>query len=168
VYSGAPGHGNTLPEVIVEGRRQLTVWRDWAAKQQSNGGDGNDWTDFGKGVRGPALIASGSEIIPKNSKLAKSIWSESRWIKGSTPNTSLPSLVSRRFLNGKPPVSWLPKAISFGGQLGRVISRANIALGIILTGYDLYTDYQLYQEDPVEYWRQARQNATTIGMYHNQ
>jgi hypothetical protein len=116
---------------------------------------------------GPALVASGAEIVPKSSTLAKAIWSESRWIKGSKPNTSIVSLLSRRFLNSVKPVSWLPKSISLGGQLGRLGSASNIVLGTAISLYEIYNDYNQYQVDPDELFRQWRLDVTTIGMYHN-
>ena len=49
-------------------------------------------------LRGPVLTMSTEPIIPKNSKLAKAIWSKSRRVLQASNNTSIASLIFRKYL----------------------------------------------------------------------
>lgn len=49
-------------------------------------------------LRGPVLTVSTAPIIPKNSKLAKAIWSKSRRVLQASNNTSIASLIFRKYL----------------------------------------------------------------------
>ena len=63
---------------------------------------------------GPALIASGLPLIPKNSSFAKAIFPRSAAVMGARSNTSLASLVSRR-ISTRFGLSFI------GGQIARKI-----------------------------------------------
>ena len=104
-------------------------------------GAGTDPSLTWKTPVGAGTVSLFGGIISKSSKYAKAIWSESRWIgKGSTSRfTSTAALYFRRTRGHiAPKVKWfLPKALSYGGQLGRLSSRFLGPVGWGLLMYDV-------------------------------
>jgi len=84
---------------------------------------------------GNAVTSAGAPLIDKSSSLAKAIFPKSKVVGDASRNTSLSSLFASRVLSNKGSWSWLPKATSLGGQIGRVVP----IIGYILTGYDIAT-----------------------------
>lgn len=97
-------------------------------------------------------MAAGSPLVDKSGSLAKAIYPGSRVVGDATRNTSVASLVGRRLVT-RAPVSWLPRALSLGGQLGRVVPVVGYGLAI----YDLATFP----------WEQAFENYTIEGAYES-
>ncbi len=118
-------------------------------------------------LRGPVLTVSTAPIIPKNSKLAKAIWSKSRRVLQASNNTSIASLIFRKYLGNTSTVKWLPKAASLGGQLGRAAGKILMPLGVAFTIYDGYSIIKDFITSPSDsFFENARNNVTTIGMYN--
>jgi len=104
--------------------------------------------DIIRGSFGVLLEGTSGPYVPKNSELAKSIWEESRWVKGSSSNTSVLSLMFRKMYQGVPPKSawYLPKSTSFGGQLGRLAGNLLRPVGWALTTLSVYNIIQSWYD----------------------
>jgi len=145
---------------------------DAKASGQGDDGSGLTW----KTPVGAGLVGLGHNGLITRGKTA-----------GATKGTSIASeYLSRKFpqhLNKVAPKTWnvvrsvVPKSVL--GQpllspvLGRMMGRAVPLLGEALMLYDavnmMYDEINsLMYDTPEEYWRKARQNVTTIGMYHDQ
>jgi RHS repeat-associated protein len=129
--------------ICVGPEMTLSTKKEWIETQTWVGvGEGNT-TQLSEGlfsVYGPAFQVFGSDFIPKNSSLAKFIFPTSRVVGDASKNTSLASLMFRRITpKSIGCVSWLPKSISFGGQLGRTIP----VIGNISTVATTIYDYEI-------------------------
>lgn len=130
MLNGKSGWGNQMwnhyNDFMNGWNTQNAGWNGFNTQINSNFTGNINAGDVAPYLTGPALTALGWDKIPKS--VLPKIGMRGFVPPGANPNTSVASIVFRKVIpKSWPRVSFLPKATSLGGQLGRVVPMVGIA-----------------------------------------